>query len=158
MSPWNKVRGMTEYFRAGIFWIIVGSLLVGCAGIQSQKQSESLHASVNSFRKMIRWGAFDRAAAYRRSPTGVLLAPDLRSLENIRVVSYEITDQAIREDGTTAVVSAIVSYYSDETGTVYNTQYVQNWWYDSELERWFLDGDLPSFEEARPAIRLTPDR
>jgi hypothetical protein len=149
---------MTKSLTAGIALVLLGSVLVGCAGVQSQKQRESLDVTVNNFRQMIRWGAYDRAAAYRRSPTDVLLAPDLRELENIRVVSYEITDQAIREDGTTAVVNAIVSYYSDETGTVYNTRYVQNWWYDPKLERWFLNGDLPSFAEARPAIRLTPDR
>jgi hypothetical protein len=133
-------------------------LLAACAGVESKKQTELLNDSLKTFRQMIRWGAYDRAAAYRRRPSGELPEPDLRSLDNIRVVSYEVTNSRLSEDGTNAIVNAQISYYSDETGTVYTTQYLQNWWFDAEEKHWFLDGDLPSFEQARPAIRLTPDR
>ena len=121
-------------------------LLSGClAGVPS-KSTEKLHDEVKTYGKLIRWRAYDDAAAYvvRRDDQAVNINSEL--LKEIRVTKYEVLSVQLDEEKSEAQVVAEISYYHERVNNVHTIQDMQLWWQDEESGRWHLDGQLPDFK------------
>lgn len=70
---------------------------------------------------------------------------NLDAYKDLRVTDYEIKRVVMSEDLKSAVVEAEISYYYETTNVVKTLRDSQNWWYQEEAEKWFLDDDLPAF-------------
>ena len=131
-----------------IFMLIVTLLAVACAevpSIKGRKRADALQASINTYRKLIRWGHFDEAVKYLRAEDDSEIKVDLTRTNRYRVTSYEISDQLLADTGTAARVTAVIEYYEIDSGVLKGLRDEQYWWYDEEGKRWFLGSALPAF-------------
>ncbi len=123
------------------------SLLTGCANIQARKESNALKATLETYRKAIRWGYFETAANYRRPRQGQVRELDPDRLKDVRVVSYEMSDPVLVGEQHEAHVTAHIGYYRSDSGALRQIRQDQTWWYSSDEKHWLLDGDLPDFRQ-----------
>ena len=122
--------------------------LTSCSRLPSVKQEKlslSLEASVETYRKMIRWGHFDEAVKYIRTNDGSEITPDLDRIARYRVTSFEIGNQLIADNGKEALVVALIDYYELDSGVLHSLRDDQLWWYDKDEKRWYLGSSLPQF-------------
>lgn len=132
--------------------LIIIALLIclsACAGMGSSKQLDSLEMSLNEFRKSLRWGYFEQASSYIGVKNYTKPLRDRSYLKNIRITSFEYGSQQLSDDQTLADVTALISYYDVNHGTVNDIVEHQIWWYDTASGRWLLDGDIPDFSTVR---------
>ena len=140
---------LARLITALLFTASLAVSLAGCAVMQAHDRLARLDSTVKSYTKALRWGHFDTASGFLQprhtSPSPV----DARRLEDIRVTSYEILNQVIRDDNEEAVIVVQFSFYHASTGSVHTIEDEQLWWYDAERNTWRLDGQLPDFTFAR---------
>lgn len=132
--------------------LILAVLLIclsACAGMDRSKQLDLLEMSLDDFRKSIRWGYFEQAASYVQIKNYAKPRRDPAYLKNIRITAYEYANKRLSEDQTLADVTALISYYDVNRGTVKDLVEHQIWWYDTASNRWLLDGDIPDFSADR---------
>lgn len=123
-------------------------VLSGCGSLPSiggEKRALSLDASVETYRKVIRWGYYEEAAKYLRTRDGSGADPDLARAARYRVTRYEVGDRLIADTGEEARVIAHIEYYEIDSGVINSMRDDQYWWYDAETRRWFLGSGLPPF-------------
>lgn len=138
--------------------IVIGLVIVlsSCSrlpSVKEQKRAKSLDASVETYRKMIRWGHFDEAVKYIRSNDGSELTPDLDRAARYRVTSFEIGNHLIADNGKEALVVALIEYYELDSGVLNSLRDDQLWWYDEDEKRWYLGSPLPQFGIKKPAAQ-----
>ncbi len=126
--------------------VMVGVVTQGCASFEKNSKLDALELSLNDFRKAIRWGYYESAAQHIRQKKYDKPLHDPTYLKNIRITSYEYGVRQFSEDGNRVTVTAHISYYDVDRGTVHSTSEKQNWWFDPESKRWFLDGDIPDLK------------
>ena len=128
-------------------------LLSGCYNIGVSKRNNQYEKTTNSYRIYLRWGEYEKAAAFVKMRNGTPRELDLDYLKEIRITRYEIINEFINVDEEKfpeeIVVDLDIDFYSESTLTVKNLRYQQVWWYDVEEERWFLDSDLPDFSAVK---------
>ena len=120
-------------------------LLSGCLAGVPTKEVEGLNTEVNTYGKLIRWRAYDDAAAYIRSKDGEVVNIDTTALKEFRVTDYDVLTVQMDESGTMAQATAEISYYHERVNAVHTIVDNQQWWKDEETGRWFIDGRLPAF-------------
>ena len=115
----------------------------GCANIDKNKRINSVDFRLNDFRQALRWGYYENALQFiqPKDYQKPLRSPEY--LKNIRITSYEYGDKHLSEDGTRLDVTALISFYNIDQGTVKDIAETQIWWFDQEKKNWFLDGDIP---------------
>lgn len=121
-------------------------LLVGCVSTRDDNRGRELDASLKTFTKLMRWGEFESASAYLVSRDGAPRAVNLDRLRGFRITQFEVSSQIVANDGAEVKVQHRVQYYGEDSGVVRTLQYDQNWWYDPERRRWFVDSDLPELK------------
>jgi PBP1b-binding outer membrane lipoprotein LpoB len=131
------------YMQRLIALLLLATFLVGCASIEERKKSVALETATRQYQYAIRWGDYEVANACRLQTGAQTLDPE--SLKRFRVTSYDTLNTALNEDESKATITVQIKYYDDERMTVETLTDRQVWEYDSELERWFLDGPLPAF-------------
>ena len=123
--------------------------VAGCASMQAHDRLARLDSTVKSYTKALRWGHFDTASGFLQPRPASPSPPDAQRLEEIRVTSYEILNQVIRDDNEEAVIVVQFSFYHASSGSVHTIEDEQLWWYDAERNTWRLDGQLPDFTFGR---------
>ena len=138
-------------------------LIAGCGTIPLGKADRAtvFDAAVNNYRKLVRWGYYDEAAKYLRTPDGKPFAADLRNAARYRVTDYTVSNQLLSDDGKEGRVIASIDYYELDSGIIRSMHDEQKWWYDAEGKRWYLQSPLPQFgrreEEIAPgSVMPTP--
>jgi hypothetical protein len=140
--------------------------LSGCGPVERIKAAEygtQLSDTTRTYSKAIRWSEFEAARQFlRRQPevadapprpagarvrpgSTVKLSPITRDLSKIKVTKARIIQQVVSKDGLDAEVGMEVEYFHDDLRNVTKIIDIQHWWYDQEIGRWFLDGDIPDF-------------
>ncbi len=127
------------------------SIVVPSTGCQVQeaykeaKRHQALEDTVRVYIKAVRWGEYEMAAGLIRARDGSLPEIDLASLADVRVVKSDHTLAATSPKDTEAEMFATFQYYRDESTVVRATRQQGTWWYESDTDRWYLDGSLPQF-------------
>ena len=126
---------------------LLTTMLTACGGLPLGKADRAtvFDAAINNYRKLIRWGYYDEAAKYLRTPAGKPFAADLKNAARYRVTDYTVSNQFLADDGKQARVIASIDYYELDSGVIRSMHDAQNWWYDAEGKRWYLQTPLPQF-------------
>ena len=66
-------------------------------------------------------------------------------MQGIRVTHYDYSIQADRPEAEEAEMVATFDYQLPSSASVRRIKQRATWWYDAEIENWYLDGDLPKF-------------
>ena len=111
---------------------LIAGLLTGCADLQHKDQTKKLDQAIRSYIHAVRWG--DLGAA-----------PDLSKLEGLRVTHYDYAIDSKAEGDVEALMTAAFDYYFEDTLSVKKAYQQVIWWWDPEIENWFMDGELPDF-------------
>jgi len=125
---------------------VVGLLLGGCGGLQSQKRANSLSDTLNEYRILMRWGDYEGALTYVRFRPGKvqeLAEVDLDALKQVRLASYDVVEQILTPEETEADVKVAMTYYHEESNVLHSLAQRQHWWYDEERNRWYLETEFP---------------
>ncbi len=121
------------------------ALLTGCAANEARSRVENLDTTLKGYAKLIRWGYFEEATAFRHarpsSPTRLPFDPE--RFRDVRVTSYDETSRTLNSTGKEVTVNAEIGYYRTDMGIVKSLRYPQLWWYEEKAKHWYLDGELP---------------
>lgn len=120
--------------------------LGGCASQEKDEQAIAFKSSINQYGSMIRWGKYSNAANFLRHEQGERIVPDLIPYSNLKVTRYKVVSVRQHKEKIAATVLVQVEYYHQTNFTVKTVLDTQYWWWDDELEQWFLDGDLPTLK------------
>lgn len=126
---------------------LVVTMLVACGALPLGKADRAtvFDAAINNYRKLVRWGYYDEAAKYLRTPDGKPFDADLKNSARFRVTNYTVSTQLLSDDGKEARVLASIEYYELDSGVIRALHDEQKWWYDAAGKRWYLQTPLPRF-------------
>ena len=132
-------------------------VLGGCAlvkGPGAERRDKAFAESIETYRKLIRWGYFEEAAQYLKSKDGEPLPiPNLDAYRKYKVTGYDVGEQVANDDGSEARVMAQIEFYEVDSHVAGSVRDVQHWWYDEEARRWYLNSPLPTFSVG-PQVRV----
>ncbi len=124
-------------------------MVSGCARIEVREKAVRLSNITNAYRKAVRWGEFEVAGQFIRHRDETSFTYDEDFLAGIRVTSMEFTRRdMIDSNAEEAVVSAEITFYHVDTGSVKTMLDEQVWWFDASGGMWYLDGGFPDFAGA----------
>ena len=126
--------------------LILAGLFAGCADLQHKDQTKKLDQAVRSYIHAVRWGDMGAAASFIRPREGKLDPPDLSKLEGLKVTHYDYAIDSATEGSPEALMTVKFDYYFEDTLSVKSVYQQVIWWWDPEVENWFMDGELPEFK------------
>ncbi len=124
---------------------LIAGLFTGCADLQHKKQTRKLDQAVRSYIHAVRWGDLGAAASFIRPREGSAEPPDLSKLSGLRVTHYDYAIDSKVKGHPEALMTVAFDYYFEDTLSVKKVHQQALWWWDPEIENWFLDGKLPEF-------------
>lgn len=130
------------------FWFIWAGALIGCAGGLPKDRLVTLEDSVQAYVSGIRWQHYELLATLIRPRNGQPKPVSREFMDNVRVTGYQVQGRRLAEDGLTAKVTVEFNYYHLDDSLIQSLTAQQDWWYEEQSKRWFLDGDLPDFAQA----------
>ena len=125
-----------------IMWMLL--FFVVAAACATDKKLTKMDNILRAYKESIRWNAFVHAQALQKEITG----PIDEALDEIKVTSYEVIKQEIRDDFTRLDQTVEIRFYHQQQAKEIKLIDEQTWLYDDELETWQLDGGLPDFNSA----------
>lgn len=126
--------------------LLFAGLFAGCANLQHKDRHKKLDQAVRSYIHAVRWGDLGAAASFIRPREGKMDPPDLSKLEGLKVTHYDYAIDAATEEAEEALMTTKFDYYFEDTLSVKSVYQQVTWWWDPEVENWFMDGELPEFE------------
>ena len=125
---------------------LIAVILGACAGLQHKDQTKKLDQAVRAYIHAVRWGDLGAAASFIRPREGLADPPDLSKLEGLHVTHYDYAIDSAEQGHPEALMTAKFDYYFEDTLSVKSTYQQVTWWWDPEVENWFMDGELPEFQ------------
>ena len=125
---------------------LFAGLFTGCADLQHKDQTKKLDQAVRAYIHAVRWGDLGAAASFIRPREGVADPPDLSELKGLRVTHYDYAIDSAHEGSPEALMTAAFDYYFEDTLSVKKTYQQVVWWWDPDVENWFMEGELPDFQ------------
>jgi hypothetical protein len=128
--------------------IVLTALLLSmsaCGSTGEKQKLETLNDAIDNYAYALRWGRIDDAVAYHINKNGIKPEIDLALMKSIRVTGFTIRGRDVNPEQTEATVKGEFNYYHDQYGTLRTMEYTQNWWYQPETKKWFLDSEFPVF-------------
>jgi len=125
---------------------LIASLLGGCSDLEKKDQTKKLDQAVRSYIRAVRWGDLGAAASYIRPREGKLVPPDIAVLKGLRVTDYDYAIDSKAEGDPEALMTAKFDYYFEDALSVKVAYQQVVWWWDPEVQNWFMDGELPDFK------------
>lgn len=130
----------------GVLSVLALALALGaCATMEASKRANALDDATKAYGQLLRWGQFGDAVKFIVLRKGQPKQVDLNALKDIRVSSYEITDEVMTPEQKEATVTAVMSFYHERSGVIHTLEDRQVWWYSDEGQHWLLDSELPDF-------------
>ena len=124
---------------------LIAGLLTGCADLVYHDQTKKLDQAVRSYIHAVRWGDLGAAASFIRPREGSAEPPDLSKLAGLRVTHYDYAIDTKAAGDPEALMTVAFDYYFEDTLSVKKVYQQALWWWDPEVENWFLAGKLPEF-------------
>ncbi len=125
---------------------LLAGIFAGCADLQYKDQTKKLDQAVRSYIHAVRWGDLGAAASFIRPREGQPELPDLNELKGLKVTHYDYAIDSAARGSTEALMTAAFDYYFEDTLSVKKVYQQVTWWWDPEVENWFMEGELPAFE------------
>jgi hypothetical protein len=122
------------------------SLLPACSSFKEEKRTNRLQETTQAYLSSLRWGYYDLASQMIANRESTPEPIDFDFLKKIRVTSYSTLSQFSNAELNSVQYVVTISYYHTDYGRVRSITDHQNWWYDEDAKRWFLDGNLPDFK------------
>ncbi len=138
---------MIRYLKACLLLLLVAALLPGCAGMERRDRISKLEKALEGYAAALRWERYSDAYDFILARDGS--KPELRlgAFDDYRFARMDILRSNLNEDETQANTHVVIQYYKDTSGTIQEIKQVQDWWYNDDVDNWFLAGDLPYPEE-----------
>ena len=157
----NNRKFHRQYFTV----LLCAMVLIAASGcgkeIKSRDRTLLLENTVNSYARLIRWGEWREAAKHIRPRPANELEVELDELaaevketpeeevellpSDIQVSNYQSHGINSNNELTEALVIATIDYYRKDSVSIRQLEYRQDWWYDEQSKRWYMDGRLPFF-------------
>jgi hypothetical protein len=125
---------------------LIAGMLGGCADLAHKDQTKKLDQSVRAYIHAVRWGDLGAAASFIRPREGTVKPPDLSKLKDLHVTHFDYAIDSKTEGDPEALMTVKFNYYFEDTLSVKDVYQQATWWWDPEVENWFMDGELPEFQ------------
>jgi len=142
--------------RRSLCSLLLGVMMVsltGCATAARKANDQrevALSNTLDSYRKLIRWGSFEEASRYLKAREGEaeVEMPVLARYKPWKVAHYDEVEVLRNGPGDEARVTVDIQFYSEETGMASSVRDKQRWWYESGPAVWHLASPMPDFDAA----------
>lgn len=134
---------MMHSLKAVVVSLLLATLLVACANMDRRERLSGLQKALQDYAAALRWERYNDAYEFIRARDGSKPELDMEGFEGYRVTDVEIIRSDLNLEETEAMTHVVIRYYKDTSGTIREIKESQDWWYEAEADRWFLDGDLP---------------
>ena len=144
VTPQEKETEMIKYI---VKFVVLMSLLMGCAGFDMQKDSwGKFDQTSKAYLISFRWGDYDLIYGFKKPPGINEQAPEVQDFSDLRITSYKVKQTVMSKDETVVIQIVDFEYYRTRDITVRTITDRQKWEYDEEKKRWYLVSDIPTFE------------
>jgi len=127
----------------------------GCAGFWSVADTDgSFVDAVRTYTKMVRWGEYERAAAFVAPDKRERFTEITRDLEGYRFTDYELGPVRYGEAGAHARVHVTYRYY-DEATLVEEVIEEEQTWRSDGFESWHVEPAFDGLPGAQPEPAAT---
>lgn len=123
--------------------VFLASLLSACAGMGRSARLHDLQDALQDYAAALRWERYSDAYDFIRARDGSRPDYNMEGFDNYRVADVVIVRSDLNDEETEALTYVVIRYYKITSGTIQELKQAQDWWYEPEAERWFLEGDLP---------------
>ena len=142
--------------RRAVLSLLLGAMVAivgGCASAARKahdRREIALSDTLETYGKLIRWGAFEEASRYLQAKEGEaeVPMPALARYKPWKVAYYNEVEVMRSDSGDEARVAADIQFYSEETGVASSLRDNQKWWYEASAGQWHLASPLPDFDGA----------
>ena len=129
-------------------------LLSGCETLAQREKSKVLTNTLKSYETTVRWSYLRRAYGFLK-PEELRKAKLPPGLENIKVTSYEVMEQAAPIGENTATQVVRIDYVEQDRQQQKSLVDRQLWEFDEAANHWYLISGVPEFV-TKPKIRTSP--
>jgi len=136
---------MYDSLRRLTFVSLCCVVLSACGPMSSIKlgaRDTSFQQATDTYRKLIRWGAYEEAAKYLRGQTDQIEEPDLTNFVHYKITAFHIGDPLLNYKRDEARVVALIEYYDIDSGIAGGLRDEQYWWFDYTTQHWFLGSPM----------------
>ena len=120
--------------------------LTACSGSATRDKVGNLDRAINDYAYALRWLRKNDAVAYHMSRDRTRPTIDTSALDVIRVTGFTIREKTLDEDMNGASVVGNLDYYHNEHGMLRTIEYRQDWWYDEQSKKWYIESGFPEFK------------
>ena len=125
-------------------------LTFGCGGLQLQTERQKMalfDKTSKAYDLAIRWGQYEDAFAFKKSPGQDDVLPDFEDYRQVRVTALKVKQTIIDKESLAKVLRIVdIQYYRMSNVSVKNLQNQQKWEYNEDDNRWYLISELPDFK------------
>ena len=126
--------------------VLVVILSAACTDLNIKNQADKLKSSLEDYGAALRWGRYNHAFAFHIDQDGKQPEIDLNALEKFSVTAFKPVDPVLNAEATEATIPVEIDYYDEQYGTLKKFKYIQKWWFNTEVKRWFIASEFPQFE------------
>jgi len=126
--------------------ILLALSLSGCAAVDDSKKTITLDKALWKYETSIRWVDFGTANSLRRLEDSSAYSPDLKTLQHIKVTSYNVVNKIMSEDHAEVRIAVEIVYYNDRSMKLITIIDNQLWKYDPAIKDWYITTPLPPFK------------
>ena len=123
--------------------LFIAILLVSCNTFKTRENVAALDDAITYYNVALRWGMYKTAYSYHYSQEGIQPPAKLEKLAEISVTGVKVTEKTINQEHNEAYVEIIVTYFYKTEGNIKELKLNQKWWFNKELEQWFVDYPFP---------------
>ena len=129
-----------------IYPILLVLSLSGCAAVDDSKKTITYDKALWKYETAIRWVDFGTANSLRRLEDSSAYSPDLKTLQHIKVTSYNVVNKVMSEDHAEVRLAVEIVYYNDRSMKLITIIDNQIWKYDPAIKDWYITTPLPPFK------------
>lgn len=134
---------MLYSWKITVITVLMISLLTACTSMGRRGKISDLQNALQDYAAALRWERYSDAYDFIHARDGSKPQLNLEGFDGYRVTDVEIIRSDLNDEETEALTYVVIHYYKDTNGTIQEIKQTQDWWYEPESKRWFLEGDLP---------------
>ena len=129
-----------------ILTILAVLVLAGCQSAGIKTRARELDESITNYSVGLRWSMLDVIEQFHKERDGEHPALDRDAMEKVRITKSTVLKQDVNKDITEATIKGEIDYYMTDSGTLKKLNFSQDWWYDPEIKKWYIEGSYIDFK------------